>query len=66
MAGFDVPTPQSHLSILTGNLAALDAERMAFSSAPLNLPLFGALSETIRVIELSIWKFIYDKGVITQ
>lgn len=38
------------------------AERMAF----LNLPLFEALSETIRVIELSIWQFVYDKGVITQ
>lgn len=57
-----VPPP----SILSGSLATLGTERIAFFPPPLNLPLFGALSETISVIELSIWQFIYDKGVITQ
>lgn len=65
-SGFGAPTPQSCLSILSGSLAALGAERMAFFPSPLNLPFFVALSETISVIELSIWQFIYDKGVITQ
>jgi len=46
--------------------AAAVTERMAFSPLPLNSPGLGDLSETISVIELSIWWFIYDKGVITQ
>lgn len=45
--------------------AAVITERMAFFPLPLNLPGFRALSETISVIECSIWWFIYDKGVIT-
>lgn len=65
-AGFGVPIPQSPLSILNDSLATLGTKRIAFFPPPLNLPLFGALSETISIIELSIWQFIYDKGVITQ
>lgn len=41
-------------------------ERMAFLFLLFNLPGFGGLSETISIIELSIWWLIYDKGVITQ
>lgn len=35
-------------------------------SSPFQFAGFGGLSETISIIELSIWWFIYDKGVITQ
>lgn len=47
-----------HAAVITG--------RMAFSPLPWNSPGFGALSEAISDIELSIWWFIYDKEVITQ
>lgn len=66
-AGFGSPTLQSHISVPAGNPAAPCSDHRKDGVFPsLNSPGFRALSETISVIELSSWWFLYDKGVITQ